>query len=143
MQSRGHCASSRRNGQAPARPHSAQQRALKVLRRHILGLLPAVIAVPAKADEGIVTLISKTENLSGYQAQVLEYNLRIQRQNNAPSGFPSFIRDKFDIAVIAEGYQVSSEGASLALFLCVQLNRTMCSGCCISVRMVHKDCPKT
>ena len=58
-------------------------------------------------------MISETENLSGYQAQVLEYNLRIQRQNNAPTGFPSFIRDKFDIAVIAEGYQLSPEGAPL------------------------------
>lgn len=95
-----------RNGQAPR-----AQRDLKLARRHVLGLLSAIVAVPAaKADEGTVTLISETENLSGYQAQVLEYNLRIQRQNNAPAGFPSFIRDKFDIAVIAEGYEVSPEG---------------------------------
>ena len=98
-----------RNGQAP---HA--QRDLKLARRHVLGLLPTIVAVPAaRADEGTVTLISETENLSGYQAQVLEYNLRIQRQNNAPTGFPSFIRDKFDIAVIAEGYQLSPEGAPL------------------------------
>jgi hypothetical protein len=48
--------------------------------------------------------------LSGYQKQVLEYNERIKRQNNAPSGFPSFIRDKFDITVVADDYQMSPEG---------------------------------
>jgi hypothetical protein len=53
---------------------------------------------------------SAAAQLSGYQKQVLEYNERIKRQNNAPSGFPSFIRDKFDITVVADGYEESPEG---------------------------------
>ena len=61
-----------------------------------------------------MTLVSggDLKNLSGYQKQVLEYNQRIQKQNYAPSGFPSFIRDKFDITVVADGYQMSPEGAT-------------------------------
>ena len=111
IQSSSRCPGSARNRSARPHAHNAQHRDHKIIRRHVLGLLPALVAVPAaKADEGTVTLISKGENLSGYQAQVLEYNLRIQRQNNAPAGFPSFIRDKFDIAVIADGYQVTPEG---------------------------------
>jgi hypothetical protein len=77
-------------------------------------MIPSLALVPAaRADEGLVTLITDTESLSGYQRQVLEYNLRIQRQNNAPAGFPSFIRDKFDIAIVADGYQQSPEGMIL------------------------------
>jgi hypothetical protein len=111
MQSRGTCPCTTTRVHAQSRAQSSQH-GPKLSRRHIVGLLPlAVIVPPANADEGNVTLVSKAENLSGYQAQVLEYNLRIQRQNNAPEGFPSFIRDKFDITVIAEGYQVTPEGA--------------------------------
>ena len=51
-----------------------------------------------------------TTSLSRYQQQVLEYNQRIQRQNSAPAAFPAFIRDKFDITVVADGYSVTPEG---------------------------------
>lgn len=136
MQSRGraHCASGR-NGQAPRAPNA--QRDLKLARRHVLGFLPALVAVPAaKADEGSVTLISEKENLSGYQAQVLEYNLRIQRQNSAPAGFPSFIRDKFDIAVIAEGYQLSPEGVELCPLI-------LTTPTIVNIHMIGEDCAET
>lgn len=78
-------------------------------------VLTAQLPEEARADdsEGVVTLIppERVEQLSSYQRQVLEYNQRIQRQNNAPSGFPSFIRDKFDITVVAADYTVTPEGA--------------------------------
>jgi hypothetical protein len=41
---------------------------------------------------------------------VLEYNLRIQRQNNAPSGFPGFVREKFDVKIIGDGYESNADG---------------------------------
>lgn len=49
-------------------------------------------------------------NLSGYLRQVLEYNQRIQRQNNAPKEFPSFVRDKFDITIVADGFSQAPDG---------------------------------
>jgi hypothetical protein len=42
--------------------------------------------------------------------QVLTLNKRIQKQNNAPLDFPSFVREGFDIKVLGEGYQVDDTG---------------------------------
>jgi hypothetical protein len=76
-------------------------------------VLSAQNALAAGEPEARVTLVSSSRaaSLSGYQKQVLEYNQRIQRQNNAPAGFPNFVRDKFDITVVAEGYEESPDGA--------------------------------
>lgn len=85
-------------------------------RRCILAIAALLPLFPSQAwagdSEGTVSLVdpAQAENLSGYQRQVLEYNQRIQRQNNAPTGFPSFIRDKFDITVVADGFLVTPEG---------------------------------
>lgn len=82
-------------------------------RRHTL-LIPVACLLPlaARADEGTVSLVqlADVENLSGYLRQVLEYNQRIQRQNNAPKEFPSFVRDKFDITIVADGYNQAANG---------------------------------
>jgi FKBP-type peptidyl-prolyl cis-trans isomerase len=51
------------------------------------------------------------EDLSVPQRQVLEYNKRSQRQNGAPPDFPLFVREGFDMTILAsDGYQVSPEG---------------------------------
>ena len=69
-------------------------------------------AASAADPEGKVYLVQAddTSSLTGYQKQVLEYNQRIQRQNKTPVSFPSFIRDKFDITVVADGYKETPEG---------------------------------
>lgn len=55
--------------------------------------------------------LSAEDELTIPQRQVLEYNRRTQRQNNAPPDFPSFIREGYDMTILAsEGYQVSPEG---------------------------------
>lgn len=82
-------------------------------RRHaLLATTALTLGLPARADEGAVALVQQAdiENLSGYLRQVLEYNQRIQRQNNAPKEFPSFVRDKFDITVVADGYSQAENG---------------------------------
>ena len=43
-------------------------------------------------------------------AQVLETNRRVQAQNNAPPDFPAFVRQGYDIKVLADGYSVDSKG---------------------------------
>jgi hypothetical protein len=106
---------------APARQRQAARQCLHEngddgRRRSILAIAALLPLIPAQAwagdSEGTVSLVdqAQAENLSGYQRQVLEYNQRIQRQNNAPPDFPSFIRDKFDITVVADGFSVTPEG---------------------------------
>lgn len=105
-----------------AQRHSADTHQLG--RRHAL-LLPSAFLLlnscpAARAEEGTVSLIQLADvsNLSGYLRQVLEYNQRIQRQNNAPKEFPSFVRDKFDITIVAEGYSQASNGVKRHLATC-------------------------
>lgn len=42
--------------------------------------------------------------------QVLAINKRVQTQNNAPPGFPNFVRQGYEIAILADDYQESDEG---------------------------------
>jgi hypothetical protein len=42
--------------------------------------------------------------------QVLAINKRVQTQNNAPLGFPNFVRDGYEIIILADGYQESQDG---------------------------------
>ncbi|EFN57971.1 hypothetical protein CHLNCDRAFT_12126, partial [Chlorella variabilis] len=44
------------------------------------------------------------------QKQILEYNLRTQRQNNRPPDFPAFVREGYDMTVLGDGYQRSPDG---------------------------------
>ena len=43
-------------------------------------------------------------------AQVLETNRRVQAQNNSPLDFPAFVRQGYDIKVLADGYLVDAKG---------------------------------
>ena len=40
------------------------------------------------------------------QRQLLEINLRTQRQNNAPLDFPNFVREGYDVTVVGDSFQV-------------------------------------
>ena len=42
--------------------------------------------------------------------QVLAINRRVQAQNNAPVGFPNFVRDGYEIVILADGYQENQDG---------------------------------
>lgn len=41
---------------------------------------------------------------------MLDINLRVQRQNGAPSDFPVFVRQGFDIKILADGYTEDAQG---------------------------------
>ncbi|KAJ6320708.1 hypothetical protein OIU76_006108 [Salix suchowensis] len=54
----------------------------------------------------------KTKSKSPYdERRLLEQNKRIQKENNAPEDFPSFIREGFEVKVVApENYMKSDSG---------------------------------
>ena len=100
-----------------------------VQRRTLLGLGPLLsLACSSEAlaadPEGTVRLVdpSEAQRLSAYQRQVLEFNQRVQRQNNCPPGFPSIIRDKFDLTVVADGFETTPEGKWRQFLLCAQMS---------------------
>lgn len=41
---------------------------------------------------------------------MLAINKRVQTQNNAPLGFPNFVRDGYEIVILADGYQETQDG---------------------------------
>jgi hypothetical protein len=45
--------------------------------------------------------------------QVLALNRRVQAQNRAPAEFPAFVRQGFDILVIADDYQETADGSAV------------------------------
>ncbi|KAK9834273.1 hypothetical protein WJX81_002415 [Elliptochloris bilobata] len=64
--------------------------------------------VDGGATELLPTAVAKSLSLSG--KQVLETNRRVQAQNNSPADFPGFVRQGYDIKVLADGYQVDNKG---------------------------------
>ena len=63
-------------------------------------------------DEGKVFLLNRdeVEKLTLSERQILLLNQRIQTQNRTAEGFPSFIREGFDVKVIAPGYSITEDG---------------------------------
>jgi FKBP-type peptidyl-prolyl cis-trans isomerase len=54
---------------------------------------------------------AEEDELSVTQRQALQINRRTQRQNNAPPDFPLFVREGYDMTVLASGgYQVTDDG---------------------------------
>lgn len=45
-----------------------------------------------------------------FRPQVYNLNRRIQAQQRAPAGFPGFIREGFNVKVIADGYKSTPSG---------------------------------
>lgn len=106
-------------------PQPAQLPALS--RRQLLAaalLVPAVAAAggpaPALAEsvldgQGSTQFLplSGADALTQAQKKILDFNRRTQRQNGSPPDFPGFLRDGYDMTVLAgDGYQVAPrEGA--------------------------------
>lgn len=68
--------------------------------------------LPAE-PRGTTQLLSKADMaaLTPTQRQLYEYNHRLQVSNGAPAGFPGFVREGYDMRVIAEeGFQVRTQG---------------------------------
>lgn len=105
-------------------PQPAQPPALS--RRQLLAaalLVPAVAAAspaPALADSVLdgqgSTLflpLSAVDQLTQAQKKILDFNRRTQRQNGSPPDFPGFLRDGYDMTVLAgDGYQVGAPSRS-------------------------------
>ena len=54
---------------------------------------------------------AEEDELSVTQRQALQINRRTQRQNNVPPDFPLFVREGYDMTVLASGgYQVTDDG---------------------------------
>lgn len=55
--------------------------------------------------------LASGDSLPTTARQVLEYNRRIQRQNNAPEDFPNFVREGYDMTLLVDdGYQKLENG---------------------------------
>ncbi|GMH33509.1 hypothetical protein BSKO_01343 [Bryopsis sp. KO-2023] len=67
-------------------------------------------AVTQEEGETIYIDLERDTKLSPAQKQVLLNNLKIQRQNRVPEGFPSFVREGFDIKVLASGFTQDESG---------------------------------
>lgn len=65
-------------------------------------------AAPEETSEYLGT--TALEGLNSVETRALELNNRIQQQNAAPMDFPSFIRQGFNVKIIADGYRASPEG---------------------------------
>jgi len=104
---------------------------LSISRRGILSSLIALAALltaprpaPAKDNpigidptapkevDGKIEMIPRdaAQQLSRTQKQVYDNNLRVQAGNNAPQGFPTFVREGYDMTIIADGYSRTETG---------------------------------
>ncbi|KXZ49320.1 hypothetical protein GPECTOR_22g914 [Gonium pectorale] len=72
----------------------------------------ADIPTPVGPPEGDATLISTADvqGLTSQEKLVLSLNRRIQTQNRVPVDFPGFIREGFDVKVVADGYKTAPSG---------------------------------
>jgi len=72
----------------------------------------AVEVIVAGEDEGRVELLpsSAAAELSLSEKQILEYNKRIQAQNRVPREFPWFVREGFDVKIIADDFSITKDG---------------------------------
>lgn len=65
-----------------------------------------------KEVDGKIEMIPRdaAQQLSRTQKQVYDNNLRVQAGNNAPQGFPTFVREGYDMTIIADGYSRTETG---------------------------------
>lgn len=79
---------------------------VKLKRRFVLYLLFSSGLFPTLFASG------KTKSKNPYdEKRLLEQNKRMQKENNAPEGFPNFIREGFEVKVVAsENYIKSDSG---------------------------------
>ena len=67
---------------------------------------------------------SNSENV--FSIQALENNRRIQAQNNAPPDFPAFVRQGYDIKIMADGYDVDDKGLIYKVASYLSLDNSPC-----------------
>lgn len=93
--------------QQQAHPQQADAAPLAPSRRQLLAgaaaaMAAAVAPLPAGAEptnvidgqgQTFLVPLSAVSEFTAAQKQLLEYNLRTQRQNNAPLDFPAFVRE--------------------------------------------------
>jgi FKBP-type peptidyl-prolyl cis-trans isomerase len=73
------------------------------------------VSAAAQSDDGTgdVSLLSSDaaeRSLTPTDRQVLALNRRVQAQNRAPPEFPAFVRQGFDIKIIADGFVADAQG---------------------------------
>ena len=66
---------------------------------------------PVEID-GAINLISRDDakSLLRTQRQVYDNNVRVQIGNNAPPKFPTFVREGYDMTIVADEYQQAPSG---------------------------------
>lgn len=64
----------------------------------------------AKLISGFWSPVSHTTWLKTNALQVMEFNKRVQFQNKSPKDFPTFVRDQFNIDIVAPGYTEDADG---------------------------------
>ncbi len=55
--------------------------------------------------------------------QVLAINKRVQTQNKAPLGFPNFVREGYEIIILADGYEENQDGLIWKVSVPLDLSR--------------------
>uniref|UniRef100_A0A1J3DQC9 Peptidyl-prolyl cis-trans isomerase FKBP20-2, chloroplastic n=1 Tax=Noccaea caerulescens TaxID=107243 RepID=A0A1J3DQC9_NOCCA len=59
---------------------------------------------------GVLPSFAKTKSKSPYdERRLLEQNKRIQRENNAPDEFPNFVREGFEVKVVASDNYIKAD----------------------------------
>jgi len=73
----------------------------------------AQAATPQQSLEGGITQLlnsTATNTFTLNEKQLLEINRRVHKQNNVPPEFPLFVRNGFNIKVVADGYATAPSG---------------------------------
>jgi FKBP-type peptidyl-prolyl cis-trans isomerase len=73
------------------------------------------VSAAAQSDDGtgdvsLLTTEAANAQLTPTDRQVLALNRRVQAQNRAPPEFPAFVRQGFDIKIIADGFTADATG---------------------------------
>jgi FKBP-type peptidyl-prolyl cis-trans isomerase len=73
------------------------------------------VSAAAESDDGtgdvsLLTTEAAAAVLTPTDRQVLALNRRVQAQNRAPKEFPAFVRQGFDIKIIADGFSADESG---------------------------------
>jgi FKBP-type peptidyl-prolyl cis-trans isomerase len=88
----------------PAAPPQQQQQA------EVQAVSAASQSDDGTGDVSLLTTDAAERQLTPTDRQVLALNRRVQAQNRAPLEFPAFVRQGFDIKIIADGYVADADG---------------------------------
>lgn len=81
--------------------HNSKQNADKVFSREKVARRMLLCVLVSSGSFPTLISYGKTKSMNPYdERRLLEQNKRIQRENNAPEDFPSFIREGFQVKVV-------------------------------------------